>query len=144
MRQAQRGDVVKVHYTGRLTDGEVFDTSEGRGPLEFTIGEGRIIPGFESAVIGMAVGEKKTQEIPSDEAYGPHFDDMVHVVDREELPDDIQLELGLQLQMTRPGARPLVVSVVDITEDTVSLDANHPLAGQDLVFDIELVEIQGV
>jgi len=134
---AEIGDTVKVHYTGRMTDGTVFDTSVGSEPMEFTLGEGRLIPGFEQAVTGMQVGESKTVTIPVDEAYGQRRDELIFEVGRDELPADIEPEVGMQLP-TSQG----VVTIIEVSEATVKIDANHPLAGQDLTFDIELVEIE--
>ena len=141
MAQAQAGDLVKVHYTGRLADGTVFDTSMEREPLEFTLGEGELIPGFEQAVLGMTAGESKTATILADQAYGPHRTERVIDVERHHLPPDLQPELGQRLQMTRPDGTTINVVVTTITETQVTLDANHPLAGQDLIFDLILVEI---
>jgi len=141
MTQAQVGDMVKVHYTGRLTDGTTFDTSLERDPLEFTLGEGELIAGFEQAVLGMAAGESKTTTIPADQAYGPHHAERVIDVERHHLPSDLQPEIGQQLQMTRPDGTTLSVMITTVTETQVTLDANHPLAGQDLIFAITLVEI---
>ena len=141
MTQAKAGDTVRVHYTGTLADGSEFDTSKGRDPLEFTIGGGRVIAGFEKAALGMAAGESKTVTIPAEEAYGPHVEEMVREVERSAIPADIPLEEGLQLQATGPNSQPLVLTVVAVGEETVTLDANHPLAGEDLTFEISLVEI---
>jgi len=141
MAQAQAGDLVKVHYTGRLADGTIFDTSMEREPLEFTLGEGELIPGFEQAVLGMTTGESKTATILADQAYGPHRAERVIDVERHHLPSDLHPELGQQLEMTRPDGTTLTVMVTTVTETQVTLDANHPLAGQDLIFDITLVEI---
>jgi peptidylprolyl isomerase len=141
MTQAQVGDMVKVHYTGRLTDGTTFDTSLERDPLEFTLGEGELIAGFEQAVLGMAAGESKTTTIPAAQAYGPHHTERVIDIERHHLPSDLQPEIGQQLQMTRPDGTTLSVMITTVTETQVTLDANHPLAGQDLIFDITLVEI---
>jgi len=141
MTQAQVGDMVKVHYTGRLADGTTFDTSLERDPLEFTLGEGELIAGFEQAVLGMAAGESKTTTIPAAQAYGPHHAERVIDVERHHLPSDLQPEIGQQLQMTRPDGTTLSVIITTVTETQVTLDANHPLAGQDLIFDITLVEI---
>ncbi len=141
MAQAQSGDKVQVHYTGKLSDGTVFDSSRDREPLEFSIGEGQIIPGFEQAVIGMEPGESKTAEIPSDQAYGPHREEMVLEVDREQIPDDIDVQPGQQLQVQHPSGQMIPVVVTNVAESKVTLDANHPLAGQDLTFDIELVNV---
>ena len=141
MAQAKAGDTVKVHYTGKLEDGTVFDTSEERTPLEFTIGSGQIIPGFERAVVGMEPGETKTATISPEEAYGQHREDMTITVDRGQFPEDINPEPGQQLQVQQPDGRAAIVVVSDVSESTVTLDANHPLAGQPLTFDIELVDI---
>jgi len=139
--QAKTGDIVKVHYTGRLQDGTVFDTSTGSEPLEFTLGQGQIIPGFEQAIIGMQVGESKTVTIPVDQAYGPYYDDMVLEVERDELPEDLEPEVGMQLQMNQGDGGIMIVTITEVSETTIKIDANHPLTGQDLTFDIELVEI---
>ncbi|MDD4568438.1 MAG: peptidylprolyl isomerase [Methanoculleus chikugoensis] len=141
MAQAKAGDTVQVHYTGKLEDGTVFDTSEERTPLEFTIGSGQIIPGFERAVVGMEPGETKTATISPEEAYGQHREDMTITVDRGQFPEDINPEPGQQLQVQQPDGRAAIVVVSDVSESTVTLDANHPLAGQPLTFDIELVDI---
>src|SRR5215510_12369939 len=141
MPQAQHGDQVKVHYTGRLADGTTFDTSMQREPLEFTIGAGDLIPGFEQAVLGMAPGESCTTTIPADQAYGPHHSERVMDVERHHLPADLQPEIGQRLHLTRQDGSTLTVVVTAMTEVQVTLDANHPLAGQDLIFDITLVEI---
>jgi peptidylprolyl isomerase len=141
MAQAQSGDLVRVHYTGRLADGTIFDTSMEREPLEFTLGGGELIPGFEQAVLGMTAGESKTATILVDQAYGPHHTERVIDVERHHLPPDLQPELGQRLQMTRPDGTTITVVITTITETQVTLDANHPLAGQDLIFDIMLVEI---
>lgn len=140
MSGAKQGDKVKVHYTGRLKDGTVFDSSENREPLEFTIGNGQMIPGFEKAVDGMSVGEERTAEIVADEAYGQRQDNMVVNVPKEQVPSDIKPEVGQQLAINR-GGQNIPVVVADVTETEVILDANHPLAGKDLVFDIKLVDI---
>jgi FKBP-type peptidyl-prolyl cis-trans isomerase 2 len=139
--QAKTGDTVKVHYTGRLQDGTVFDTSVGSEPMEFTLGQGQLISGFEQAVIGMQVGESKTVTIPVDQAYGPRRDDMVLEVERDKLPVDLEPRVGMQLQMNQGDGRIMIVTITDVYETMVKIDANHPLAGQDLTFDIELVEI---
>lgn len=142
MSQVKQGDTVKVHYTGKLKDGSVFDTSANREPLEFTIGEGNMIPGFEQAVVGMGVGEKKTAEIPSDQAYGEKREDMIIAVPRENVPGDIQPEVGQQLAIQQQEGQQVPVTVTDVSEEKVVLDANHPLAGKDLVFEIEVVEVK--
>lgn len=149
MAQAKSGDKVKVHYTGKLEGGEVFDSSECHesdcgcetGPLEFVIGEGQVIPGFEQAIIGMNPGDTKTVVIPVDEAYGERIDEMVAVVDRSEIPPDITLEVGNQLEVTQEDGQAFPVLITEVTDTTVTLDANHPLAGKELTFDLNLVEI---
>ena len=138
--QAQLGDTVKVHYTGTLEDSTVFDSSIDSEPLEFTIGESKLIPGFEEAVVGMSQGESKTVEIPADEAY-PYYEELVLVVDRDQLPPDLQPEVGQQLQFQQEDGTIVTLTVIDVSELSVTLDANHPLAGKDLTFDIQLVEI---
>lgn len=141
MAAVQAGDTVKVHYTGKLEDGTVFDTSAEREPLEFTLGSTGIIPGFEQAIMGMNPGESKTITIPSADAYGPHDEKMVFQVQREQLDPSVKPEVGQQLQVHRDDGEAFVVKVVEIGDDGVTLDANHPLAGLDLTFDIELLEI---
>lgn len=135
---AKSGDTVKVHYTGKLADGTVFDSSVGSEPYEFTLGQGQTISGFEQAVIGMKVGETKTVTIPVDEAYGPRRDDLIVESGRDRLSPDINPEVGMQLTSGQG-----TVTIIEVSETTVKIDANHPLAGQDLTFDIELVEIGG-
>jgi peptidylprolyl isomerase len=141
MAEAKNGDTVKVHYTGRLNDGTVFDSSADREPLEFTIGEGQLIQDFEEAVIGMNPGESKTVEIPSDNAYGPHREEMLMVVERSKFPEGLEPRIDQQLQVRHPNGQESVVKVVDISDTSVTLDANHPLAGEDLTFEIQLTEI---
>ncbi len=141
MTAIKQGDTVRIHYTGTLLDGKVFDSSEGRDPLEFAVGSGQIIPGLDAALPGMEIGEKKRVEIDCVEAYGPINPGMRQQIPREGIPDDIPLEPGTQLQMQTPDGQALPVTVVEVDEATVTLDANHPLAGQDLVFDIEIVSI---
>jgi peptidylprolyl isomerase len=141
MSQAEHGDTVTVHYTGKLDDGTVFDTSIERDALRFTIGEGQIISGFEVATLGMSPGEAKTINIPMNEAYGPHREELILVVDREQFPPDLNPEVNQQLQMSHADGEVMVAIVTDVSESQVTLDANHPLAGQDLTFDIQLVEI---
>lgn len=141
MAQAKQGDTVSIHYTGRLDDGTVFDTSEDRDPLEFTLGEGKVIPGFENAVQGMEEGESKTTKIPSDEAYGERRDDLVLTVAREQLPNDLDPEVGQRLEMRAGDGQTFPVVISEVEGDTVEVDANHPLAGKDLTFDIELVAV---
>ena len=138
---AANGNTVQVHYTGSLGDGSVFDSSEGGSPLEFAVGSGQVIPGFDKAVTGMTVGEKKTFTIPANEAYGEHDPRMVQDVPRTELPPEMNLEIGMQLSASSPDGRELRLVVTEISDEVVRLDANHPLAGEDLTFAIELVGI---
>lgn len=144
MPEAKAGDTVKVHYTGKLRDGTQFDSSEGREPLEFTIDEGKIIPGFEQAVIGMSPGEHKTVVIPEAQAYGPRREEAVQEAPKSALPPELepQLQEGMQLQANNPQGQPMILTVTRVGDESITLDANHPLAGQDLVFDLELVEIK--
>jgi len=141
MVQAKEGDKVKVHYTGKLEDGAVFDSSEERPPLEFTIGSGQVIPGFENAVVGLSPGEKTVAQIPPEQGYGPHYQEMVIEANRTDLPADLDLQAGQQLNVRQEDGRVFRLTVVEVTKEKVKLDANHPLAGKDLTFDIELVEI---
>lgn len=141
MARAKNGDTVKVHYTGKFKDGSVFDTSRERDPLQFTIGANQIIRGFEKAVVGMSPGEAKTTEVPADEAYGPHHPEMVLEVSQNKIPEHIKPEVGQQLQIRQGDKAPVLVKVTEVTESSVTLDANHPLAGKDLIFDLQLVEI---
>lgn len=142
MPKVKDGDTVKVHYTGKLGDGSVFDTSREREePLEFTLGEGQLIPGFEKAVVGMDVGDSTSVDIPTDEAYGERRDDLEIEVPKAELPDNVEPEVGMQLQMQQQeNGKAIPVQITEVTDEKVKLDANHPLAGKDLTFDIELVE----
>ena len=141
MSQAKIGDTVKTHYTGKFNDGTVFDTSTDRDPLQFTIGEKQVIPGFEQAVIGMTPGEEKTTNVPVDSAYGPHHKEMVLEVDRNQFPKDLEPKVNQQLQIRQENDQTIIVTVTEVSESNVILDANHPLAGKDLIFDIQLVEI---
>lgn len=141
MPQVKEGDTIKVHYTGKFNDGSVFDSSAGHDPLEFKVGEGRVISGFEEAVVGMSPGDTKEVKISADRAYGSSKDDMIVQIDRNQIPPDIKLEVGLQLRVTRPDGQPAIVTVTELSDSGVTLDANHPLAGKDLTFEIELVEI---
>lgn len=141
MSAVKSGDNVSIHYTGTLADGSVFDSSEGRDPLQFEVGSGQIIPGLDKALPGMAVGEKKQVEVPADEAYGQPMEEACQAVPREQIPADIPLELGARLQMQTADGQAVPVVVTELSDDSVTLDANHPLAGQDLTFDIELVAI---
>lgn len=141
LSQVKEGDKVKVHYTGTLVDGTVFDSSREREPLEFEVGAGSIIPGFEKAVLELTPGDSTKVDIPSAEAYGEVRDDMVVSVEREKLPADIDPEVGMQLQLQQPDGNAMPVVVSDLNDTHITLDANHPLAGRDLSFEIELVEI---
>jgi peptidylprolyl isomerase len=141
MTQAKNGDTVKIHYTGRLQDGTVFDSSSEREPLQFNIGSGQVIPGFEEAVTGMKIGEKKTALIPFDKAYGKRDPSMVMVVDRKHVPAEIDPEVGQRLQVGSPTGELIAVTVIEVNVENITLDANPPLAGEDLTFDLELVEI---
>lgn len=143
MQQVKKGDKIKVHYHGKLTSGETFDSSAGREPLEFEVGSGMVIKGFDEGVTGMAVGDKKTINIPFDEAYGARNPDMVIDMPKDRFPADMELEPGLPLLMSDGQGQQFQVVVTEIKESSVMLDANHPLAGKDLVFDLELVEIVG-
>jgi len=141
MPQAKNGDTVKIHYTGKLDDGNVFDSSMDRDPLEFKIGGNQVIDGFEEAVVGMSPNENKTTTIPSDKAYGEYRDDMVLEVEKSQFPDDIDPKVGQQLELRQENGQRVVVTVTGIGDSGVTLDANHPLAGKDLTFEIQLVEI---
>lgn len=141
MTQVKSGDTVRIHYTGTLSDGQTFDSSEGREPLEFTVGSGQIIPGLDAALPGMTVGDRKTVEVPADEAYGQPDPNARQAVPRGDIPDHIPLDLGTQLQVQTPQGQTLPVTVAEVTDEQVILDANHPLAGKDLTFAIELVKI---
>jgi peptidylprolyl isomerase len=138
---ANAGDIVHIHYTGTLDSGETFDSSLGQDPLSFTLGSGQVIAGFDAAVLGMTIGEKKTVRIPAQEAYGDYDDDLVMQVSRAELPD-MNYEVGMELAMQQPSGRSIPVIVLDITEEWIAFDANHPLAGEALTFELELVAIQ--
>jgi peptidylprolyl isomerase len=141
MPGVKQGDKVRVHYTGRLNDGEVFDSSDQKKPFEFTIGRQEVVPGFEQAVMGMSPGQNKTTTISANRAYGAHMEDLVVVVDRKNINDDINLEIGQRLKIKQPDGQEFVVIIIEISDSTVKLDANHPLAGKSLTFDINLIEI---
>ena len=143
MQQVKNGDKIKVHYHGKLTSGETFDSSEGRQPLEFEAGSGMVIKGFDDGVTGMKEGEKKTINIPAEEAYGEKNPDMLMDFPKERFPADMQIELGMQLMMSDPSGQQFQVKISEIKEDIIVLDGNHPLAGEELIFDLELVEITG-
>jgi peptidylprolyl isomerase len=141
MKQVKEGDVVKVHYTGKLVNGEQFDSSVGREPLEFTVGAGQMIKGFDDAMPGMNLGEKKTINIAPEDAYGPRSEEAIIEFPKENVPADMVLEPGMPLTLANQAGQPVPVIVVEVKEDIIILDANHFLAGQELIFDIELVEI---
>jgi len=141
MSQVKEGSAVKVHYTGKLSDGSVFDTSRDGTPLDFKVGDGMVIKGFETAIIGMKAGDTKTVTLAVEDAYGPKRDELLAEVEREKLPQTETLEVGKTLEVQQPDGQSFMVKVVSLTETMVSLDANHPLAGQDLTFDIELLEL---
>ena len=141
MAEAKQGDTVQLHYMGKLPDGTIFDSSRERRPLQFTIGNGQVIAGFEQAVIGMKVGDLKTARIPMEQAYGPRRDDLVVTMDRSKLPPGLNPKVGQRLEMTQVDDQTSLVTVTGATESTLTLDANHPLAGKELTFDIELVGI---
>lgn len=141
MQQAKKGDTVKIHYHGRLTDGSTFDSSAGREPLEFELGSGMVIPGFDVGVTGMVIGEKKTINIPAAEAYGEKNEEMILEFPKAQFPADMTPEVGMQLNMSNAQGQSFPVVIVEVKEEVVMLDANHPLAGKELIFDLELVEI---
>lgn len=141
MTQAKQGDTVRIHYTGRLTDGTQFDSSQGRDPLEFQLGSGQIIKGLDAQVQGMTVGDSATFSIPADDAYGPHRPEAVQSVPRDRIPPSVDLSVGARLQATGGDGQPLQLTVVGVDDAQVTVDANHPLAGRDLVFDVELLEV---
>ncbi|PKL91083.1 MAG: peptidylprolyl isomerase [Candidatus Goldiibacteriota bacterium HGW-Goldbacteria-1] len=141
MAAAKNGDKVKVHYKGSLKDGKVFDSSEGKEPLEFTIGTGQVIPGFENGVLGLSAGEKKTIVIPCAQAYGEYSDEAVFSIGKENLPEGMEPKAGQELQMVSPEGQVFQVIIMEVSGNEVKLDANHPLAGKDLTFELELVKI---
>lgn len=141
MSQAKSGDTVRVHYSGKLQDGQEFDSSDGREPLEFTIGTGQIVPGVEQAVVGMTPGDERTVTVAADDAYGQRRDDMVQRIEREMLPAGVEPQLGMRLAAEGPGGQSLMLTIVDLDDASITVDANHPLAGHDLTFELKLVEI---
>ena len=141
MAQAKSGDTVRINYTGRLDDGTVFKTSCGYKPLEFRIGKSTLIPAFQETVVGMKPGKSRTVKIVAGEAYGPRREQMVVAVDRNKFPENVKPYVGLELDICQQSGKVSLVKVIDVSECSVTLDANHPLAGKDLIFDIELVEI---
>jgi peptidylprolyl isomerase len=142
LSQVKKGDTVKVHYTGTLNNGEIFDTSKEREPLEFTLGKGQLIPGFEKAVLGLNVGDSTKVDIPSTEAYGEERSDLIINVPIDQLPEDVTPQIGMQLQVNQPDGQPIPVRITEIDETELTLNANHPLAGKDLTFEIELIAKQ--
>ncbi len=141
MTQAKKGDKVQVNYKGYLEDGTIFDSSEGKTPLDVVLGSGAVIPGFDAALTGMAVGDRKTVKIPMEQAYGPHNAEMVMQVPKSQVPPDLKPEVGQKLQVGGTAGEVMMVEVIDVTDEFVILDANPPLAGKDLTFDLELVAI---
>jgi len=141
MTTAKTGDAVNVHYKGTLDDGSEFDSSQGRDPLQFTLGSGMVIAGFDDAVTGMVVGDKKTVTFPPEEAYGPVLEERVQKIDRTNMPEHLELAVGVQLQAGAPDQQPTIVTIVELDDETVTLDGNHQLAGQALTFELELVSI---
>jgi FKBP-type peptidyl-prolyl cis-trans isomerase 2 len=139
--QAKKGDTVRVHYEGRLTDGQIFDSSAGGDPLEFEIGSGQVITGFDEGVEGMSIGERKTVEIEADEAYGQRNESLARAVPRDSINLETEPQPGMNLVLQLPDGNEIPVAITEVTEDSITLDANHPLAGQKLIFDIELVVI---
>jgi len=141
MIHAQAGDTVQVHYTGKLDDGTVFDSSMGGKPIEFTLGANQVIDGFERGVLGMAVGDTKTIIIPADQAYGPYHDELVLVLERSRFPEHLTPQVGQMLQLQRPDGEPIEAMITEVSDEFVTMDANHPLAGEQLTFDLELMHI---
>jgi FKBP-type peptidyl-prolyl cis-trans isomerase SlpA len=142
MSQVKQNDTVKVHYTGKLTDGQVFDTSDGKEPIEFTLGKGQLIPGFEKGLIDMKLNEKKTINIPMEEAYGEPREELVQEVEKSQLPEEIKPEVGMGLVSKAPDGKEMNLIVAEVKEESIVVDGNHPLAGKDLIFDLEVVEIK--
>ncbi len=141
-KQAQLGDTVAVHYKGKLSDGEVFDQSKEGEPIEFKVGDGQLIQGFEQAIVGMAPGDNKTEEVPFEGAYGERRDDLVLELDKSKIPEHLDPKIGDRLEIKQEEGNNIPVTVKEITEEAITIDANHPLAGQDLTFELELVEIK--
>lgn len=142
MNQVKDNNTVKVHYTGKLKDGRVFDTSEGKDPLKFTLGKGQMIPGFEKGLIDMKVNEKKTIHITKDEAFGDQREELIQEVPRTQLPENMEVKEGMGLVSSTPDGKKHNLTVKEVKDNTIIVDANHPLAGKDLVFDLELVDIE--
>jgi len=141
MTQAKSGDTVKIHYTGKLANGTVFDSSSNKDPLQFTVGSGQVIQGFDEAVTGMAVGETRTAEISCDKAYGPRDDNLIIMVDKKQVPPELKPKVGQRMEVGGSKGELLAVTVIEVGEENITLDANPPLAGEDLTFEIELLEI---
>jgi peptidylprolyl isomerase len=141
MATVKKGDTIRIHYTGKLEDGTVFDASQEGHPLEFTVGEGELIPGLEQGVIGMAAGETKVITIPAELGYGPHHKERIFELDKQRVPGDFKLEVGQQLQMFRADGVPVMATIISASETTYTMDANHPFAGKTLIFDTTIVEI---
>ena len=142
MSQVKQNDTVVVHYTGKLKTGQVFDSSLEREPMEFTLGQGQLIPGFENGIIDMTVSEKKSIEIPSDEAYGEAKPELILEIEKTQIPEEIKPEIGVRLMSTSPDGNQMPLLITEVKETTIIVDANHPLAGQDLIFEVELIEIK--
>lgn len=141
MAEAKKGDTVKVHYTGTLDDGSIFDSSEKSGPIEFVVGDGALIPAFEDAMIGMNTGESKTIRINAEDAYGPFYPDMLIELDKSALPGDVEPQVDMMLEMEDEDGLSRLVRIIELSDGAVTIDANHPLAGKDLTFMVELAEI---
>ncbi len=143
MTQAKKGDSVKISFKGKLSDGTVFADTAGGEPLEFTLGEGRIIPGLETAIEGMDQGQSKSVTIPAEQAYGPRRDELIEKVGKDQFPENLDPQVGQRFEIPQQKGNTMVVSVIDVSDDVVTLDGNHPLAGEELTFDVELVEVAG-
>lgn len=141
MAQAKNGSTVTVNYTGRLEDGSVFDETQNKEPLRFVLGKDRLIKGFEQAVVGMSPGESKTVKLPPEDAYGPKRDEMLVSVDRGKIPQDVQPQVGQRVELKQQDGSPIGATVTEVTDSTIVVDANHPLAGHSLTFDISMVEV---
>jgi len=142
MSQDKKNDTVKVQYTGKIAGGQIFDSSEGKDPIEFTLGEGQLIPGFENGLIDMKLNEKKTINIPKEEAYGEPREELIQEVEKSQLPPEIAPEVGMGLVSKGPDGREMNLLVAEVKENSIVVDGNHPLAGKDLIFDLEVVEIK--
>jgi FKBP-type peptidyl-prolyl cis-trans isomerase 2 len=142
MSQVKENNTIKVNYTGKLSNGQIFDTSEGKEPIEFVLGQGRLIPGFEKGLIDMKLNEKKTIEIAKDQAYGDVNDNLIQEIKRTELPQDMEPKVGMGLVSKSPDGKEINLMVVEVKDESIVIDGNHPLAGHDLIFDVEVVEIK--